>query len=172
MLTTIVHLLFAAAVGITRPAAAPPLGEVLFTFDSSELSSDATARLDRVVSYANAHPDARIVLDAHCDPIGTQAYNVGLAIRRAEAVRGTLTARGVDADQIVLAIYGEAGARRTSYAADRRVTAWPTRAPLARVIRSTFAGDGTAVTWERPRTLAEIASNPVPVALRYSLGMR
>jgi hypothetical protein len=63
---------------------------------------------------------------------------------------------GVPEDRIVFAIYGEDGARRSSYASDRRVTIWSTRQPLAMVIDRTFAGKGNAVTWEQPKTVAEI----------------
>jgi outer membrane protein OmpA-like peptidoglycan-associated protein len=150
-------------------AAAPPshvLGEVKFRFDSAALPANAPHRLDGVVRFAAAHPDHRIVLDAHCDPIGTAPYNVGLAIRRAESVRAQLIARGVPADQVVFAIYGEDGARRASYADDRRVTLWPTRQPLVAVIDHTLAGKGTAVTWSRPLTTAQLEAAPQPVASR------
>ena len=167
MLTTIVQILFAAAVGVSsRAPVAPSLGEVHFAFDSARLPDHASQRLERVVRYANAHRDARIVLDAHTDPIGTDPYNVRLAIRRARSVQSALTSSGVPDDQIVFAIYGEDGAQRASYAADRRVTVWPTRAPLARVIRRTFAHDGTAVTWQPPLTTAQIAVQWLPIATR------
>lgn len=141
-------------------------GEVKFAFDSAQLSGDAASVLGEVAHQGGAHPDQRIVLDAHCDPIGTSAYNVGLAIRRAESVRDRLTASGVPADQIVFAIYGESGARRASYADDRRVTLWLTGQPLTAVVDRTFAGQGTAVTWGRPLTTAQIAAAPQPVASR------
>ncbi len=141
------------------------LGEVKFGFDSAALPGGA-ASLQDAVAFAAAHPGARIVLDAHCDPIGTASYNVGLAIRRAEAVRAQLTASGVPEDQIVFAIYGKDGERRASYADDRRVTLWPTRDSIAAVIEHTLAGRGTAVTWTRPLTTAQIESTPEPVASR------
>jgi peptidoglycan-associated lipoprotein len=146
--------------------AASALGEVKFAFDSSALSDDAQQALSGVVQFASEHPDQRIVLDAHCDPIGSQAYNAGLAVRRAESVRAQLTRAGVSEDQIVLAIYGEAGARRASYADDRRVTLWPTRQPLAAVIDHTLASAGTAVTWNKPLTTAQVEATPEPVATR------
>src|SRR5215468_5624336 len=132
------------------------LGEVKFRFDSAALPASAPQRLDGAVRFAASHPGHRIVLDAHCDPIGTSPYNVGLAIRRAESVRAQLVARGVPADQIVFA----------SYADDRRVTLWPTRQPLVAVIDHTLAGKGTAVTWNRPLTTAQLEAAPQPVASR------
>jgi hypothetical protein len=151
-----------------RPAAQPSqaLGEVKFRFDSAALPANAPQVLDGAVRFAAAHPGHRIVLDAHCDPIGTSPYNVGLAIRRAESVRARLVARGVPADQIVFAIYGEDGAQRASHADDRRVTLWPTRQPLAAVIDHTLAARGTAVTWNKPLTTAQLEAAPQPVASR------
>lgn len=142
------------------------LAEVKFGSDSATLSTDVARQLEPAVRFALAHPEQRIVLDAHCDPRGTPAHNVRLAIRRAEAVREQLVASGVAEDQLVFAIYGAAGPRRESYAADRRVTLWPTRQPLAAVIDHTIRNHGTAVTWSQPLSTAQIASAATPVASR------
>lgn len=168
MLSTFIAVVLAAAASTTArvPKAPPALGEVHFQFDSAALPADANERLRKAADYAETHPGARIVLDAHCDPIGTNPYNVGLAIRRAESVRGTLTEMGVPREQIVFAIYGEDGARRATHAQDRRVTVWASQAPLTAVIDRTFTGGGAAVTWGKPLTTAEIEATPAPVARR------
>jgi len=160
-------LLGAGAAGADRGQSrrSNPLGELRFPLDSAALRPEAPAMLDKVAAFASANPDAKLVLDAHTDASGPAAYNVKLAIRRAEAVRAKLKARGVDDDQIVLAIYGEDGRHRMHDADDRRVTIWSTREPLASVIDRTFAGRGTAVTWQRPLTVAQIEER-VPVASR------
>jgi outer membrane protein OmpA-like peptidoglycan-associated protein len=139
---------------------------VKFRFDSAVLPADAPAALHRIAAFASAHPDAKLVLDAHCDPIGASDYNVKLAIRRAESARTQLQAMGVNDDQIVFAIYGEDGALRASYADDRRVTIWSSRQSMATLIDHTFAGSGTAVTWQRPLTVAQIEGVSEPVASR------
>ena len=157
-------LLGAAFAMFTGPAvandastgSADALGELHFRFDSAQLMADAPSTLEQVVAYASANPSAKIVLDAHTDPIGASDYNVQLAIRRAESVRERLAALGVANDRIVLAIYGEDGDRRQSHADDRRVTIWSTPEPLATVIDRTFAEDGNAVTWQQPQTVAQI----------------
>jgi outer membrane protein OmpA-like peptidoglycan-associated protein len=165
-------LLGAAAALLAGPAAANDaetgpgaLGELNFRFDSAALMDNAPGVLDKVVAYASANPENKIVLDAHCDPIGASTYNVKLAIHRAESVRDRLKAMGVPEDRVVFAIYGEDGARRATYAGDRRVTIWSTREPLAAVIDRTFAGKGEAVTWERPLSVAQIQGSD-PVASR------
>jgi outer membrane protein OmpA-like peptidoglycan-associated protein len=156
-------LLGAAVALLTGPAVAndassgpDALGELHFPFDSAALMADAPSMLDKVVAYASANPSAKIVLDAHTDPVGASDYNTGLAIRRAESVRERLAALGVANDRIVFAIYGEDGDRRPSHASDRRVTIWSTPEPLATVIDRTFAERGNAVTWQQPQTVAQI----------------
>jgi len=145
-----------AAADDVRPVRSGALGELYFRFDSAALMAEAPGVLDKVVAFASANPDTRIVLDGHCDPIGASDYNVKLAIRRAESVRAQLKTMGLPEDRIVFAVYGEDGARRSTYAEDRRVTIWSTREPLAAVIDHTFAGKGEAVTWQQPLTVAEI----------------
>jgi outer membrane protein OmpA-like peptidoglycan-associated protein len=155
----------AVADGVQSPRSGT-LGELTFRFDSAALRTRARPVLDQVAAFMSAHPDAKIVLDAHTDPIGTSDYNVKLAIRRAEAVRVRLKTMGADDNQIVFAIYGEDGEHRARYADDRRVTIWSTRRPLAAVIDRTFAGKGTAVTWRRPLTVAQIQGATEAVASR------
>jgi outer membrane protein OmpA-like peptidoglycan-associated protein len=168
--------LFAAACAAFVPAAvtadgAMPQGsntlaEVKFQFDSAQVPGDARTQIERAAQYAASHATARIVLDAHCDPIGSGAYNAGLATRRAESVWSQLVAAGVPEDQIVISVYGEDGAHRASYADDRRVTVWWTTEPLARVTDQAFAAHSTAVRWGRDLTVAEIQATPEPVASR------
>ena len=155
-----------AAAGSGQTRNPGTLGEVLFAFDSSSLAGDAEQKLDAAATFAQIHPDSRIVLDAHCDPIGTSPYNVGLAIRRAQAVATRLVAMGVPKEQIVFAIYGKDGERRARHAEDRRVTVWSTHDSLAMVIDRTLAARGTAVTWEQPLSTAQIEALPEPVASR------
>jgi outer membrane protein OmpA-like peptidoglycan-associated protein len=154
-----------AVAGDAQSVGSGALGELYFRFDSAALMDDATGVLDKVVAFASANPDTRIVLDGHCDPIGASDYNVKLAIRRAESVRAELKTMGLPEDRIVFAIYGEDGAHRRTYAQDRRVTIWSTSEPLAAVIDHTFAGKGEAVTWQQALTIAEIEGR-VPVASR------
>jgi outer membrane protein OmpA-like peptidoglycan-associated protein len=152
-----------AEVGVHR---SDTLGEVKFRFDSAVLPESSSQVLAGVARFAATHPNQRIVLDAFCDPIGTSPYNTQLAIRRADAVRKQLSTLGVQGEQIVFAIYGKDGAHRARYADDRRVTAWASREPLANVIVHKFAAHGTAITWQRPMTTAQLEAAPEPVATR------
>ena len=154
----------AASADVAAPHRSNTLADVHFRFDSAALPDNAASLIQPVVAYAARHASARIVIDAHCDPVGTSPYNAGLAVRRAESVRTALTRAGVPEEQIVIAVYGEDGPRRASYADDRRVTLWSTQRPIAEVTDHTFALRGTAVKWGRPLTTAQIDAPPQPVA--------
>lgn len=145
----------AVAVSAVAANAAEPATEVFFEFDSAELSRDAKARLEQAAKEAKQSPSARIVIDGHTDPVGTDVYNVGLSIRRAEAARDYLICKGVPADNVVMAFYGEDGEARATHAQDRRVSVELTNQPLYVVIDHSLPV-ATAVTWKRPATTAEI----------------
>lgn len=96
----------------TTPAALPerPAGEgteggapfavALFAFDSSALDDTADTLAAAVADKAERLPDAAIVVVGHTDRRGTDAYNLDLSLRRAEAVRDALIGRGVVSDRI------------------------------------------------------------------------
>lgn len=130
------------------------LGEVYFAFDSARVTDEFGDELDAMAERARQH-EGKIVLDGHADPRGTNPYNVGLALRRAESVRDELVERGVPNEKILIVTYGEDGLRRQSYRLDRRVSVWATEAPLYAIIDRSLVR-GTAVLWDEPVTAAEI----------------
>jgi hypothetical protein len=77
-----------------------------------------------------------------------------LTVRRAESVRGFLKENGFDPNRVVMAMYGEDGPRRETFALDRRVSLTITGEPLYSIIDT--SKNATAVVWEEPVTLAEI----------------
>ncbi|MDX2093837.1 MAG: OmpA family protein [Kofleriaceae bacterium] len=143
--------------------------DVFFATGSATLAPDATKKLTSIVRWAEQHPCGTIVLDAHTDPRGGAAYNVGLSARRAEAVRDLLVSLGVKNEQIAMGLYGEAGPRRDTFAMDRRVTARVTTTPIYEIVdRSVTFGDATAVVLSRPVSIAELEgpNRPAAVATR------
>ena len=129
--------------------------DVFFEFDSSQLTAQGRATLDNMASAACRSLNEKLVLAAHSDPRGTAPYNVGLSTRRAESVRQYLVAKGVDRDMIVLAMYGEDGPKRATFAEDRRVSLTLTDQPLYSIIDEALPV-ATAVTWRKPATTAQI----------------
>ena len=98
---------------------------VLFAFDSSQLSSDAMATLDRQAAFLNAKPSYRVKIEGHADERGTREYNLALGERRASATRDYLVARGVDGSRIRIVSYGKerpavVGSNEDAWAKNRR----------------------------------------------------
>jgi hypothetical protein len=128
---------------------------VQFGFDSSALSPSATQAIEEFANKALSSGQA-IVLDGHADPIGTGPYNVGLSLRRAEAVRDQLVKLGIDSERIVIASFGEDAPLGGSYAQERRVAMSLSNESVASLIDEAFARHGTSVTWEKPLTTAQL----------------
>ncbi len=98
---------------------------VFFDFNSSTLSPDARAVLDRQSSWMGQYGSVKVTVEGHCDERGTREYNLALGERRATAVRNYLVAKGVPADRISTISYGKerpeaTGSDEASWARNRR----------------------------------------------------
>ncbi|MBA3463626.1 MAG: OmpA family protein [Deltaproteobacteria bacterium] len=129
---------------------------VNFKFDSAALSPGAETALADVAAKAIGRSGQRVVLDGHADPVGASPYNVGLSLRRAEAVKDKLISLGVDSERIVISAYGEDKPAGATNAAKRRVRIWMTELSVNQVVAQAFASNGTSVHWDRPLTVAEL----------------
>jgi len=81
--------------------------QIHFAFDKSELSDSAKAILDDKVAVFKANPMMTILLVGHTDVKGTDAYNMGLGERRAEAAKAYLVGNGIDASRVLMESKGE-----------------------------------------------------------------
>lgn len=147
--------LLAAALSALIGGVAAADTNVHFGFDSAALSPSAHQALEQFASKALSSGQA-IVLDGHADPTGSSAYNVGLSLRRAEAVRDQLVKLGIESDRIVIASFGEDAPLGGSYAQERRVSLSLSNDSIASLIDNAFARAGTSVTWEKPVTTAQL----------------
>jgi outer membrane protein OmpA-like peptidoglycan-associated protein len=82
--------------------------DILFDIDSSILSREAQSELDDFADVMNRYPKTAIVIQGYTDSTGSEAHNLALSERRAEAVFGYLVARQVAPDRMVPIGYGEA----------------------------------------------------------------
>jgi len=82
---------------------------VYFDFNKSGIKSEGYAVLDEVaVVLTKKLPSAVILVVGHTDNTGTEKYNAGLSLRRAEAVkRYLITKHGIAPDRISAEGYGE-----------------------------------------------------------------
>ncbi len=79
---------------ITLPAT------VVFQSAKWDLLPTARDKLDKVAEALKNQSDRKIVVESHTDSQGTEASNVDLSQRRAQAVRDYLVSRGVANDRI------------------------------------------------------------------------
>ena len=68
----------------------------LFDFDRATLKPAAQARLDELVEKMRGADITAIHLAGYTDSVGTQAYNMKLSERRANAVRDYLVSKGIN----------------------------------------------------------------------------
>jgi peptidoglycan-associated lipoprotein len=89
------------------PAVPFVLQNVYFDFDKYDLTSEALQTLAENARVLKAYPDARIVIEGHCDERGTVEYNLALGDKRAKAAKDYLVSLGVDASQVSTISYGK-----------------------------------------------------------------
>ncbi|WP_244640841.1 peptidoglycan-associated lipoprotein Pal [Pelagibacterium lentulum] len=80
---------------------------VFFETDSSVLTSEAQATLDKQAQWLQRYPQYRIVIEGHADERGTREYNIALGARRGTAVVNYLVSRGIPANRISSVSYGK-----------------------------------------------------------------
>ncbi len=81
--------------------------DVYFEFDSAALLPEAQDLLSQKAAYVLSMSDVSITIEGHCDERGTDAYNMALGERRAEAAKAFLVNLGVNPSQINTISYGE-----------------------------------------------------------------
>ncbi len=81
--------------------------DVLFDVNSATLKPGAYQEIDRAAEVLRRYPDTRLTVQGHTDSTGSEAYNMELSRRRAEAVKNALVMRGVDPARIQAVGYGE-----------------------------------------------------------------
>lgn len=82
-------------------------GSVLFLSDEATLAAGASARLGDVADALLATKERSILVEGHTDSQGSDAHNLDLSQRRADAVRSFLTQRGYDPSRIRAVGIGE-----------------------------------------------------------------
>lgn len=83
------------------------LVNVNFDFDRSNIRAGEESKLQGVLQTLIDNPDINVRVEGHTDSIGGDEYNMGLSMRRAEAVRSYLLSRGIDFERVEAAGFGE-----------------------------------------------------------------
>jgi peptidoglycan-associated lipoprotein len=84
-----------------------PLADALFGYDSTDLSEEARAALQKNVEWMKRRTSTKVMVEGHADSRGTNEYNLALGERRADAVRDYLASLGIPADRITIVSKGE-----------------------------------------------------------------
>jgi outer membrane protein OmpA-like peptidoglycan-associated protein len=80
---------------------------LLFEFDSYAIRPDAAAHLRSLATSLGEYPDTQLLIVGHTDSVGSDTYNHGLSVRRAEATLNYLMAQGVSAQRMHASGRGE-----------------------------------------------------------------
>ena len=82
---------------------------VFFDWDRANLSAQALNTIKEAAAAFKTRGNARVTATGHTDTSGTEAYNMGLSLRRANAVKEALMGEGVAASAITVIGRGEQG---------------------------------------------------------------
>ena len=99
----------AAPVATVKPAAEKVTlaADALFDFDKAVLRPEGKAKLDELVTKANAIKLEVIIAVGHADRFGSDAYNQKLSEKRAAAVKEYLVSKGIEANRVYTEGKGE-----------------------------------------------------------------
>ena len=84
-----------------------PLADIHFEFDQAGLTDEAKGILEKHAVWLQAHRDARVTVEGHCDERGTVEYNLALGERRANAARDYLVSLGVAGPRLQSSSFGK-----------------------------------------------------------------
>jgi outer membrane protein OmpA-like peptidoglycan-associated protein len=80
---------------------------IYFDTDSAEIKPQFKARLKEIVAAIQERPSQKLSIEGHTDSTYTREHNLGLSLRRAQAVAGWLIEHGVDGSRLKTKGYGE-----------------------------------------------------------------
>jgi len=110
-----------------EPIAATPqactLQSVYFAYDESDITSSSGNTLQSNAECINERDIPHVTITGHCDPRGTEEYNLALGHRRAQAVQSYMRNLGVPNNRMTTQSMGEEMARGSSestWSQDRR----------------------------------------------------
>ena len=80
---------------------------IVFGYNSADLTEESFLELDKVVELLQQNPNLSIELSAHTDDRGQDAYNDRLSLLRANAAMEYIVRKGIDRSRVTAAGYGE-----------------------------------------------------------------
>ena len=84
------------------------LQKVFFDQDSFAISKEAKIALEANIEWLKAYPHiTHLILEGHCDSLGSENYNKSLGLKRAESVKAYLQLHGISGEILDPVSYGE-----------------------------------------------------------------
>ena len=81
--------------------------DIYFEFDQYRILDSDVATLQGIAAWLQEYPDARVLIEGHCDERGTDEYNMALGEQRALAARRYIVGLGIDSGRLTTISYGE-----------------------------------------------------------------
>ncbi len=97
----------AATPGSTQDFVVNVGDRVFFETDSTDLTPNAIATLDKQAAWLARYPRYTFLIEGHADERGTREYNFSLGARRAQVVRDYLASRGISPSRMRTVSYGK-----------------------------------------------------------------
>lgn len=114
------------------------LNNILFRFDSYELTSIARRDLNKLVTLMKENPTVKIQINGYTDSRGAKSYNVKLSKNRAKAVKDYLVRNGIDKSRLTHKGFGPANPVVTDAEISKLKTAAEKRAAHLKNRRTEF----------------------------------
>jgi peptidoglycan-associated lipoprotein len=80
---------------------------VFFESDSTELSAQARATLDKQAQWLQNYNRYSFTVEGHADERGTREYNIALGAKRSQVTRDYLASRGIEPSRMRTISYGK-----------------------------------------------------------------
>lgn len=118
---------------VKAPVCPPKINlHINFKFDSAVIKEGSLERVDKFSDFLKCTPDYKAQIIGHTDSKGSEAYNIKLSQRRADAVRNRIIENGVSPEKVTTSARGESepiatNKTREGRAQNRRIEAQLTK---------------------------------------------
>mgnify|MGYP000917560715 CR=1 FL=1 len=93
---------------------------VYFATNKSDITPNSQLAIDKLVKIFTEYPETNILVEGHTDNVGTDAYNMTLSEKRANAVGNALKKSGLAAGRLTVKWYGESQPKADNATAEGR----------------------------------------------------
>lgn len=81
--------------------------DVFFDLDDYQIRGDQVTTIQTDAQFLKEHADMRIVVEGHCDEMGSTEYNLALGDKRATQVKAALEKAGIPSTRMRVVSYGK-----------------------------------------------------------------